>query len=85
MVEADPLLVEAVAPGRAAGEPVQAQRCGADHEHGVVERAGVLVEHRFRTGQPLVPGHADVEVGNGERDMGDGGKCGHRNSLSVPS
>ena len=50
----------------------------ADQVHGVVEvGVGVLVEHRLGVEERLVPGNADGQVADGERDMGDRGKRGH--------
>jgi hypothetical protein len=62
---------------------VQAQqRVVADQVHGVMEvGVGVLVQHRLGVQQRLVPGDADGQVADGERDMGEGRELAHAYSL----
>ncbi len=78
VVEADPELAEPLV-GRGRRMLVQTdQHAIADQVHGVVEVGiGVLVQHWLGAEERFVPGNADGQVADGERNVGDGRKGGH--------
>src|SRR5215211_7753574 len=78
VVQADAVLAEVALGGRG-GVLVQAEQGAvAEQVDGVVEvRVGVLVQHRPGVQQGLVPGDADGQVADGERDVADGWEVGH--------
>jgi hypothetical protein len=74
VVQAEPGGLERPAVTDPAGEGVQAEERAADRVHDVPERTGVLVEHRLGADQSGVPGHADGQVGDGDRDVAERGE-----------
>ena len=80
VVEARAALVELLLAGQH-GEAVQAEQGVAECVDHVPERAGVLVEDRLGAEYAGVPLLARLDVGDGDRDMGNGGHrggVGHR-------
>jgi hypothetical protein len=78
MVQARPVLVEAVVAVGCRMLVEAQQRASREQVHRVVEAAGVLVEHRLGAKQALIPRDAYGQVGHGHRDMAHGWELGHR-------
>src|SRR6478735_7692247 len=75
MVEPDPALVERT--GGRVRELVQADERATDGPYDVTERSRVLVEHRLRSEQPLVPRNAAIQITDGQSDVSDRRKVRH--------
>ncbi len=86
VIKARPQLVERLRTRRG-GMLVNAEQRAAKQPHDVVERAGVLVEHRVDAELSPIPGPAPIKIGDRHGDMGDRGKLSHHapNSLGPYS
>jgi 2-hydroxychromene-2-carboxylate isomerase len=76
VVKARPQLIEWLCT-RWGGMVVNAEQRAAKEPHDVVERAGVLVEHRIGAEQSLIPGPAPIKIGDGHGGMRNRRKLGH--------
>jgi hypothetical protein len=77
MIQAGPVLVEAVVPVGCRMLMEAQKRASREQVHRMVEAAGVLVEHRLGAKQALIPWDAHGQVGHGHRDMAHGWELGH--------
>jgi hypothetical protein len=82
VVKARPQLIKRLCT-RWGGMLVNAEQRAAKEPHDVVERAGVLVEHRIGAEQSLIPGPAPIKISDGHGDMRNRGKLSHHNPNSF--
>src|SRR3954453_12397400 len=75
MVEPDPALVER--PGGRVRELVQADERATDGPYDVTEWSRVLVQHRLRSEQLLVPRNTAIQIAHGQSDVCDRRKVRH--------
>jgi hypothetical protein len=76
VVKARPQLIERLCT-RWGGMLVNAEQRAAKEPHDVVERAGVLVEHRIGAEQSLIPRPAPIKISDRHGDMRNRGKLSH--------
>ena len=76
VVKARPQLIERLCT-RWGDMLVNAEQRAAKQPHDVVERAGVLVEHRIGPEQSLIPGPAPIKISDCHGDMRNRGKLSH--------
>jgi hypothetical protein len=83
VVQSQATFVERHAVGRI-GELVEAdERLSSDQPDHVPEGPGVLIQHRLRVEEPLIPGHASGKITDRKGHVGDGRELGHGLLLSV--